>query len=104
MVSPVALCGTVLGTPQQCSLPSLRLHGPRNRRRPHASGVTGRAQNSLPGSLLADNAHLPTSTDEILKRGHCTGDNGVYVCPNDMMGLCNLYLKNEVILSCKLGK
>lgn len=48
MVSSVALRCTVPGTPQQCSFPSLRLHGPRNRRRPHANDVTGRAQNSLP--------------------------------------------------------
>jgi hypothetical protein len=56
------------------------------------------------GAVSSCGALVPTSTDEILKRGHCTGDNGAYVCPNDMMGLCNLYLKNEVILSCKLGK
>jgi hypothetical protein len=25
-------------------------------------------------------------------------------CPHDMIGLCELYLKNEVILACKEGK
>jgi len=56
------------------------------------------------GAVSSCGALVPTSTDEILKRGHCTGNDGAYVCPQDMIGLCNLYLKNEVILSCKLGK
>jgi hypothetical protein len=53
------------------------------------------------GAVSNCNALVPTSTDEILKRGHCTGENGNYACPKDMIGLCNVYLKNEVILSCK---
>jgi hypothetical protein len=56
------------------------------------------------GAVLSCGPLVPTSTDQILKRGHCTGDNAAYVCPSDMIGLCNLYLKNEVILSCTLKK
>jgi hypothetical protein len=48
---------------------------------------------------------VPTPTDQILKRGGCN-DNaapGAFNCPAAMMGLCNQYVKNGVILSCKLG-
>ena len=53
------------------------------------------------GAVQSCDALVPTSTDQILKRGHCTGENGNYACPKDMIGLCEVYLKNEVILSCK---
>ena len=53
------------------------------------------------GAVLSCEALVPSSADEILKRGGCTDNGGVYACPSDMMGLCNVYLKNGVILSCK---
>jgi hypothetical protein len=53
------------------------------------------------GAVLSCEVLVPTSADQILKRGGCTGNGGVYVCPLDMMGLCNVYLKNAAILSCK---
>jgi hypothetical protein len=45
-------------------------------------------------------ALVQSVVDQILKRGHGTGSGGEYVCPQDMMGLCNLYLKNQETLSC----
>ncbi len=56
------------------------------------------------GTVSSCNPLIPDSTDQILRRGHCTSNNGNYVCPRDMMGLCGLYLKNEVILSCTQAK
>ena len=53
------------------------------------------------GAVLSCEVLVPTSTDQILKRGGCTGSGGVYACPSGMIGLCNDYLKNGVILSCK---
>jgi hypothetical protein len=46
-------------------------------------------------------ALVPSVVDQILKRGKCTGSEGAYICPQDMMGLCNVYLKNQEILSCQ---
>ncbi len=56
------------------------------------------------GAVTSCVALVPTSTDQILKRGKCTGNDGNYTCTQDMIGLCNLYLKNQVILSCTLRK
>jgi hypothetical protein len=53
------------------------------------------------GAVSSCGALVPNVVDEILKRGHCTSSDGGYVCPGDMMGLCNVYLKNQEILSCK---
>lgn len=44
---------------------------------------------------------VPNVVDEILKRGKCTDGDANYVCPHDMIGLCQVYLKNQEILSCK---
>ena len=52
------------------------------------------------GAVSSCGALVPTVVDQILKRGHCTDGNGAYVCPQGMMGLCNLYVKNQEILSC----
>lgn len=49
-------------------------------------------------------ALVPTVVDQILKRGKCMGNEGEYTCPQGMMGLCNLYVKNQEILSCKAAK
>lgn len=56
------------------------------------------------GAVASCGALVQGVVDEILKRGHCTGSEGAYVCPSGMMGLCNDYLKNQEILSCKLAK
>lgn len=58
------------------------------------------------GAVLRCDALVPTSADQILKRGGCKDDGGkagAYQCPSGMIGLCELYLKNGVILSCKQG-
>ncbi len=49
-------------------------------------------------------ALVPNAVDEILKRRHCTGNDGAYACTKDMMDLCDAYLKNQEILSCKRAK
>jgi hypothetical protein len=65
-------------------------------------GMLGLCQTMLVnGAVSSCGALVPNVVDEILTRGHCTGQNGEYVCPGDMMGLCNVYLKNQEILSCK---
>lgn len=53
------------------------------------------------GAVSSCGPLVPSVVDQILQRGHCTGGNADYVCPKDMMGLCNDYLKNHEILSCK---
>ena len=54
------------------------------------------------GSVARCGVLVPPQVDKALKyNGYCTGDNGAYVCKQDMMGLCNVYLKNQEILSCK---
>jgi hypothetical protein len=57
------------------------------------------------GAVATCGVLVPTSTDQILKRGGCRdgGQSGIYSCPAAMMGLCNLYVKNQVVLSCKQG-
>ena len=56
------------------------------------------------GAVASCTALVQNVVNEILTRGHCTGNAGDYVCPHDMMGLCNDYLKNQEILSCKQSK
>jgi hypothetical protein len=56
------------------------------------------------GAVANCAALVPVQVDQILKRGGCReGQAGDYTCPSGMIGLCNLYLKNQEILSCKLG-
>ncbi len=58
------------------------------------------------GAVASCAALVPIQVDQILKRGGCRDDQGqagVYMCPSGMIGLCNLYLKNQEILSCKQG-
>jgi len=56
------------------------------------------------GAVASCNALVPVQVDQILKRGGCKeGQAGDYTCPSGMIGLCNLYVKNQEILSCKLG-
>lgn len=47
---------------------------------------------------------VSTVVDQILTRGKCSNNDGVYTCPQGMMGLCNLYVKNQEIVSCRQGK
>lgn len=54
------------------------------------------------GAVLSCGVLVPASTDQILRREGCTGNDGAYVCPSGMIALCNDYVKNGVILSCKL--
>lgn len=68
-------------------------------------GMLGLCKTMLSNSAVSScGALVPTVVDEILKRGHCTGNEGDYACPEDMMGLWNQYLKNQEILSCKTEK
>lgn len=71
-------------------------------------GMLGLCQAMLKtGAVLSCGALVPFQVDDVLKRGHCTGNNGNnadYVCPKDMMGLCGVYLKNQEILSCTQAK
>jgi hypothetical protein len=58
------------------------------------------------GAVATCGALVPTQVDQILTRGKCRNDEGqtgAYTCPAGMMGLCNLYVKNQEILSCKPG-
>jgi hypothetical protein len=56
------------------------------------------------GAVATCSALVPVQVDQILKRGGCReGQAGDYTCPSGMIGLCNLYVKNQEILSCKLG-
>jgi hypothetical protein len=64
-------------------------------------GILGLCQAMLKnGTVLSCSPLVPTVVDDILKRGHCTSNNGAYTCPQPMMGLCGDYLKNQEILSC----
>jgi len=68
-------------------------------------GMLGLCQAMLKNNAVLSCAPLvPNVVDEILKRGHCTGNNADYLCPKDMMGLCGVYLKNQEILSCTQAK
>jgi hypothetical protein len=53
------------------------------------------------GAVAGCTAVVENVVNEILTRGHCTSNDGDYVCPHEMMGLCNAYLKNEQVLSCE---
>jgi hypothetical protein len=55
------------------------------------------------GAVLSCGALIPTSTDQILRRGGCTeeGQSGAFACPSSMIGLCQLYVKNQVVASCR---
>jgi hypothetical protein len=68
------------------------------------NGMLGLCQTMMKNSaVLSCGALIPTSTDQILRRGGCSedGQTGTYECPSSMMGLCGLYVKNQVVLSCK---
>ncbi len=71
------------------------------------NGMLGLCKTMLSnGAVSSCGALVPTVVDQILKRGHCTGggSDGAYSCPHDMMGLCQLYIKNQEILSCTQTK
>lgn len=70
---------------------------------PIKGGMLGLCQAMLKtGSVASCGVLVPPQVDKALRyNGYCTGDNGAYVCKQDMMGLCNVYLKNQEILSCK---
>jgi hypothetical protein len=68
------------------------------------NGMLGLCNAMLKNSaVLSCGALIPTSTDQILRRGGCTedGQSGVFACPSSMMGLCQLYVKNKVVASCR---
>jgi hypothetical protein len=68
-------------------------------------GMLGLCKAMLSNGAVTNCAPLvPNVVDEILKRGHCTDGDANYVCPHDMMGLCDVYLKNQEILSCTQAK
>ena len=69
---------------------------------PMEQGMLGLCQTMLKnGAILSCGLLVPSSTDQILKRGGCTaGQPGNYACPSSMIGLCQLYVKNRVILAC----
>ena len=67
-------------------------------------GMLGLCNAMLKNSaVLSCGALIPTSTDQILRRGGCAedGQSGTFECPSDMMGLCQLYVKNKVVASCQ---
>ena len=68
------------------------------------NGMLGLCEAMLKNSaVLSCGALIPTSTDQILRRGGCTeeGQSGGFDCPSGMMGLCQLYVKNKVVASCR---
>jgi len=68
------------------------------------NGMLGLCNTMMKNSaVLSCGALIPTSTDQILRRGGCSeeGQTGTYQCPSSMMGLCGLYVKNQVVVSCK---
>ncbi|MGC1462511.1 MAG: hypothetical protein WA802_09945 [Terracidiphilus sp.] len=67
-------------------------------------GMLGLCQTMMKNNaVMSCGALIPTSTDQILRRGGCTedGQSGVFECPSGMMGLCQLYVKNKVVVSCR---
>jgi hypothetical protein len=67
-------------------------------------GMLGLCEAMLKNSaVMSCGALIPTSTDQILRRGNCIedGDSGTFACPSGMMGLCQLYVKNQVVASCR---
>lgn len=88
-----------------CKLVGPRANGEAGKYRCPVKGMLGLCKAMLAnGAVSSCTALVPDVVDEILKREHCTGENGDYACPKDMMGLCNTYLQNQEILSCKPGK
>jgi len=74
---------------------------------PLQGGMEGLCQTMLKnGAILSCGVLVPTSADQILRRGGCTenGETGAYVCPSGMVGLCQLYVKNQVVASCQQGR
>ena len=72
---------------------------------PVKGGMFGLCETMLKnGAVAGCDAAVQSVVNEILTRGHCTRSNGEYACPHDTMGLCNDYLKNQEILSCKQSK
>jgi hypothetical protein len=68
------------------------------------NGMLGLCNTMLKNSaVLSCGALIPTSTDQILRRGGCAevGQSGTFECPSAMMGLCQLYVKNQVVPSCR---
>ncbi len=68
------------------------------------NGMLGLCNAMLKNSaVLSCGALVPTSTEQILGREGCTQDDhsGTYECPSSMMGLCQLYVKNKVLVSCR---
>ena len=55
------------------------------------------------GSVLSCGVLVPNPADQILKRGGCSEntETGVFACPSGMMGLCEQYVKNHVVLTCQ---
>lgn len=65
-------------------------------------GMLGLCKTMMSNNAVSScGALVPSVVDQILTRGKCKGNNGAYSCPQDMMGLCNVYLKNQEILSCQ---
>ena len=68
------------------------------------NGMLGLCQTMMKNSaVLSCGALVPTVVDQILRRGGCSpdGDSGTYACPSGMMGLCNQYVKNKELVSCR---
>ena len=71
---------------------------------PIQGGMLGLCQTMLSNNAVSSCGVLvPTVVDQILTRGKCVNHGGTYTCPQGMMGLCNVYVKNQEILACKQG-
>lgn len=87
-----------------CELLGTRLSGEAGKYLcPIKGGMLGLCQAMLKtGSVASCGVYVPPQVDKALKyKAYCSGENGEYVCQKDMMALCNTYLKNQEILSCK---
>lgn len=69
-------------------------------------GMLGLCQDMRSNAAVAScGALVPETVDKALRyKNYCTGNDGNYVCKHDMMALCNTYLRNQEILSCKESK
>ncbi|HYB65328.1 MAG TPA: hypothetical protein VEC59_08730 [Steroidobacteraceae bacterium] len=71
-------------------------------------GMLGLCRTMLSNNAVSGcGALVPAVVDQILRRGKCTGNAGndaEYACPQSMLGLCDLYVKNQEIVSCKVAK
>ena len=68
------------------------------------NGMLGLCNAMLKNSaVLSCGALIPTSTDQILRRGGCTeeGQTGTFRVPVEHDGPLRLYVKNQVVVSCK---